>query len=141
MLDVSTSFVPFPAPGEQLIVVGFCMPDVCNHGKLHGLLIESFRRFRATNSPAVLQTGMFSPGTVGSGRACRKELANPLCKLLHVLSIEFRATFGLSLTAASAHVGIGKALRLRLLQSCLLDQDALALIPLAGTAPLEHHGG
>jgi len=53
----------------------------------------------------------------------------------------FGAPSGLPFTAAYTRFIVGQALRFRRHEGCFLDQDALPLVSLAGSAPFEDEGG
>jgi hypothetical protein len=72
-------------------------------------------------------------------RAAGKRVAQSLGKLAHVALVKFLPTLLCSLTSSLASRSIGQALSLRLLESRLLNQDSLTLVPLSRpTEPDDH---
>lgn len=140
-LDLPAGFVPILAGGEELIVWGLDVADVCKHSKAYGIFLEIPCGGRAPYPPAVLEAGVLCDGVLCSGRAARKQLAHSLRKTLDVLLVEIRAPLRLALSMACARVSIGQALRFGPRKSSFLDQNTLSFVTVAGAAPLEDHRG
>jgi hypothetical protein len=73
------------------------------------------------------------------GRAAGKGLAQSLGKLAQVALVEFLPTRRCSLTDAFAGSSIGQALLLGLLESRLLNQHPLTLVPLSRPTKPDNH--
>ena len=72
-------------------------------------------------------------------RAAGKRIAQSLGKLTHVVLVNFLPTLRCSLTGSLANRSIGQALSLRLLESRLLNQHSLTLVPLSRTTEPDDH--
>jgi len=105
--DLMAGFVPVPTLGEQVIIGGLGVPDVCDYSQVHGLFIKSLCYGGSTYPPAISEAGMLCDGILGTGSAIRKQFANASCKARHVFSVEFRAPLCLAFTTARTHFTIG----------------------------------
>ena len=141
ILDLPAGRVPILARGQQLIVWGLDVTNVCGDGKAHRLFGEILCGGGAPDPPAVLETGVLSDRVLRSVRTARKQLPHSLHKTLDVLAVEIRAPLGLALTMTRTRHTVGQALCFGLRQSRFLDQNALPLVAAAGAAPLEDNGG
>src|SRR5215468_9679945 len=80
MRDLTAGFVPVPASGEQSIIGGLGVPDVCDYSQVHGLFIKSLCCGGTTYPPAISEASMPCDDILGTGRAIRKQFAHPSCK-------------------------------------------------------------
>lgn len=84
---------------------------------------------------------MVRDGVLGSDRTVREQFAHSLCKTLDILAVETRAALGFTRSTPSARIIVTQALRFGPRKSCLLYQNTLSLVPMAGAAPLEDDRG
>ena len=141
ILDLAAGCVPILARGQQLIVWGLDVANVCGDGKAHRLFGEILCGGGATDPPAVLATGVLRDRVLRAGRTAWKQFMHSLRKTLDVLAVEIRTPLGLALSTTGTRVIVGQALCFGLRQPRFLDQNALPLVVAAGTAPLEDNGG
>lgn len=84
---------------------------------------------------------MLCDSMLGSDRTVREQFAHSLCKALDMLFVEARAKLGLALSTQHARIVVGQALRFGPNKPYLLYQNALSLVPVASSAPLEDDCG
>ena len=107
MRDLMAGFVPVPTLGEQFIIGGLGVPDVCDYSQVHGLFIKSLCCGGTTYPPAISEASVLCDGILGTLRAIRKQFAHPSRKARHVISVKFGALLGLAFTTARPHFTIG----------------------------------
>src|SRR5215475_4085846 len=104
------------------------MADVRADRKLDRLRIEFPGSGRAAHPARIFPAGVGGDVLPLRDRAARKENAQALCKLGHVLLVELYASCRRPLTDALACIRVGETLALRLRERSFLDQHALALV-------------
>ena len=111
------------------------MAEVCGNGQFDRVLIELFRFGRPSDTAAILQARVFRDDPL----AARIEFPNSIGELFDVFLIQLFSSLFRAFTFPRPGILIGQALFLRLLESGLLDEEALALVSLSSSAELEHH--
>jgi len=124
--------------GEELVIAGLDVTHMRSDGKAHCASVQYFGRSGATDTATVLAARMLRDGALRPGRAARKEFAHALREAIDMVAVEISAPRRLAFALACTGVGVFKALGLGLHKRGVRDKYALPLVPLAGTAPLEH---
>jgi hypothetical protein len=132
--------VPVIAACEQLIVLGLSVTDVGAYSEVDGGSVESLGRGGSTDASTVLPTRVLGDGSLSPDGA--RWVASPHFhgELLDVGPIGSELLFGASLSSSSACRRILKAGGFSGFEGWSFHEEALALIALSRTAPLQHDG-
>jgi hypothetical protein len=115
------------------------MADVSNHAETYGLFIQALCGARSPYATAILETGMFGDCLLATLGATWEELSYSTRELFDIFPIELYAPLRGTFVPAGSDFAVCQAFLLRPLQSPFFDQQTLAFISLAGSAPLQDH--
>lgn len=139
--DMISRFPTLDAARQKRVVAGFRVADMRGDRELHRVLIEAFGGGRPADTPAVLLARVVRDALSAIRWAPWEQLAYPLREPRHEFGIELGPPFRLPLAAPGACLRVVQALGLGALERVFLDEQSLALVPLARATPFQHHGG
>lgn len=123
--------------GKQLVISGFCVANVREDGKPDRIFGQVLCGSGAANTAAVFPACVLSYRLLATRRTIGIERAHAGGKSAYVFLIEFASTNNLSGAPDFPLFGIRFTFFLCLLKTLVINKKALALVPLAGPAPLE----
>ncbi len=134
-------FPTLDAARQKRVIAGFRVAGVRSDRELHRVVVEAFGGGRPPDTPAVLLARMGRDAVSAIRWAAWEQLAYPLREPRHEFGIELGPPFRLTLAAPGACLRVVQALGLGALERVFLDEQSLALVPLARATPFQHHGG
>jgi len=124
-------FPTLDAARQKRVVAGFGVADMRGDRELHRVLIEAFGGGRPADTPAVLLARVVRDALSAIRWAPWEQLAYPLREPRHEFGIELGPPFRLPRAAPGACLRVVQALGLGALERVFLDEQSLALVPLA----------